>query len=156
MRGFELIPRYSAGSPAMVHDRELADRVAKDEKRGYEAALEGVYGAEAMAEAKDKGLDGIVLERTGDYRFLDLITGTEYVDVLYGAIRYPEKLYVWAKGAKEIYFFHRKVLLVCKPSKTPDSNMMPVFNQLRSEYQIDPYSREAMDLWSQRQHWRHG
>lgn len=61
MRGswYSVAPRYTAGSPAQV-DQATAARVVEEERRAYPPTLEGVYGAEAKAEAEAKGLRGIV------------------------------------------------------------------------------------------------
>ena len=56
---FDVQPRYSCGSPAMVGPND-AGRCAEDELRFYGHATEGVYGEEAAARAKQLGLSGIV------------------------------------------------------------------------------------------------
>lgn len=52
-------PRYSAGSPAMVDER-TALSVARDEQEEYKAALDGIYGAKEASRARELGLSGIV------------------------------------------------------------------------------------------------
>lgn len=77
-------PRYSGGSPAMVHDH-IALQVARDEKTDYERALEGVYGEEQKKRAEVLGLRGTAyaMAEKGsgrNFRWLiyDLVTG-EYL-----------------------------------------------------------------------------
>jgi hypothetical protein len=56
---FDVHPRYSAGSPAMV-DMQTALGVARDEQQMFPGALEGVFGAEERRAAQTLGLGGIV------------------------------------------------------------------------------------------------
>jgi hypothetical protein len=75
---FNLAPRYTAGSPAAVWDRALAERIAREEQRSYERYLEGVYGTENQEMAQKAGVAGIVEERvTFAHHFIatDMITG---------------------------------------------------------------------------------
>lgn len=60
---FDLNPRYTAGSPGMIHDELYAQRIAADEKRAYERALTGVYGEADKLLAERLGLRGIVQEK---------------------------------------------------------------------------------------------
>lgn len=60
---YDVRPRYTAGSPAMV-DEATARRVAKQEKTGYEMALEGFYGEEAKMEAEQRGMGAVVFSWT--------------------------------------------------------------------------------------------
>ena len=79
---YNVRPRYTAGSPAMV-DEATARRVAEQEKDAYEAALEGVYGEEDQRKAKALGLRGIterVREAMGRFwEVTDLITDETYM-----------------------------------------------------------------------------
>lgn len=71
-------PRYSAGSPAQV-DQRTAERVAVQEREGYQRALEGFYGEEAQREAEALGLAGIVWtshEVGSKLNKRDVLTGT--------------------------------------------------------------------------------
>lgn len=74
-------PRYSPGSPALVHGR-IAVGVARDEIRGIEVALEGFWGEAQKARAERLGLRGIAeLKREQGsgkkhgWDILDLCTG---------------------------------------------------------------------------------
>lgn len=59
-RGFyDVRPRYTAGSPAMV-DEKTALRVAEQEKADFERAKECVYGVDMFNRTKNAGLAGIV------------------------------------------------------------------------------------------------
>lgn len=74
---YNVAPRYSAGSPAMV-DRKTALGVAEDEIDGHGAALQGIYGIPQRDLARSKGLSGIVTEvaHYSTYTITeDLITG---------------------------------------------------------------------------------
>lgn len=77
---FNVRPRYTAGSPAMV-DAVTAERVAGEEKRGYERAIEGIYGPEEQHRAICEGLFGIA-EKTqeirGGWKVYDLIMHEQY------------------------------------------------------------------------------
>jgi hypothetical protein len=56
---YDVAPRYTAGSPAMV-DQRTAERVMNQERDGYNRALEGLYGADEQHVAQTLGLAGIV------------------------------------------------------------------------------------------------
>jgi hypothetical protein len=74
---YDVHPRYSCGSPAMVPEH-TARGVAEDERRAYEAALTGFYGEAEQEKAKQLGLAGIVEYRTEKAKYWlveDLITG---------------------------------------------------------------------------------
>lgn len=80
---YNVAPRYSAGSPAMVDER-TALRVAEDEKDAFEAALCGVYGEAAMEEALALGLGGIVELRHEvgrGWRCEDALTGRRFLRI---------------------------------------------------------------------------
>lgn len=73
---YNVAPRYTAGSPALV-DYDTAAQVAKEEKAAYERCLEGVYGTDMQDKARRLGLDFIVEGRTTHahhYMAHDLIT----------------------------------------------------------------------------------
>lgn len=77
---FNVRPRYTPGSPAMV-GMDLAERVAREEARAIRAALEGAYGVEQQKKAQEEGLKGIaeaVYEKGKNWIVLDLITGEQY------------------------------------------------------------------------------
>lgn len=59
---YNVAPRYSAGSPALV-DRRTAMAVAADECLFYGHAKNGHWGEEWKARAEREGLAGIVEER---------------------------------------------------------------------------------------------
>lgn len=73
---FDVRPRYTAGSGAMVDER-TARKVAAEERDAYEAALLGVYGEAERTKAEREGLSGIAIymkeTRTG-WLVFDLIT----------------------------------------------------------------------------------
>lgn len=80
---FNVRPRYSAGSPAQVPEH-IALQVVRDEQTSYRHALEGAYGEEQQARAKELGLSGIVYVmyeqgsgRNFRWHVLDLITEEE-------------------------------------------------------------------------------
>lgn len=80
---FEVRPRFTPGSPACVDER-TAERVAAQEKRGFEMAREGVYGAEEKRFADVVGNAWIVFcwQETGRatkprFNVQDLLTGIE-------------------------------------------------------------------------------
>src|ERR1043166_4732278 len=64
MRGshfYDVHPRYTPGSPAaFFEDRATPERVAREERDGYERAMTGVYGETQRALAEKAGLHGIV------------------------------------------------------------------------------------------------
>lgn len=77
MAHFNVAPRYTCGSPAMV-DHDTAERVAQEERTAYERALTGIYGEEDKLKAETMGLNGIaeaVTERRGGFDVIDMITG---------------------------------------------------------------------------------
>jgi len=74
---WNVAPRYTAGSPAMV-DEATARRVAAQEQDAIEAFLDGSCGEENRTKAEKLGLDGIVWSSLEIRRVLvteDLITG---------------------------------------------------------------------------------
>lgn len=80
---FHVRPRYTPGSPAMVHDN-IAFKVAKEEADAIEAALEGAWGEDHKKRAETLGLDGIayvMFEKGNGRQFRwhvwDLITNVE-------------------------------------------------------------------------------
>jgi hypothetical protein len=73
---YNVAPRYTCGSPAMVDER-TAVQVAAEEKHFYEMALTGAFGEEDQTKAKTLGLLGIAEarhERPKGWDVLDLIT----------------------------------------------------------------------------------
>ena len=78
---YNVAPRYTGGSPAMVSG-DIAQRVAVEERDAYERTLEGWYGPDARATAETRGLRRIaevVTERAGCWIVEDLITGEHYI-----------------------------------------------------------------------------
>jgi hypothetical protein len=76
---YHVAPRYTPGSPAMV-DREIALRVADEEKRHWSELMDGVYGEDAKLVAQRKGLHGIAefrVERKNGFDVQDLVTGKQ-------------------------------------------------------------------------------
>lgn len=77
---YEVTPRYTAGSPAVV-SRAIAEEVARTEREFYHHAKEGYWGCEWRRKAERLGLAGIVksyLQRGHIYIVNDLLTGTRY------------------------------------------------------------------------------
>ena len=80
---FHVRPRYTAGSPALVHDT-VALKVAEEEARAYEHALSGSWGEDEKKRAETLGLNDIVyamFEKGSGRQFRwhvwDLITNVE-------------------------------------------------------------------------------
>jgi hypothetical protein len=80
---FHVRPRYTPGSPAMVHDN-IALKVAKEEAWAHEQALTGIWGEDEKKRAETLGLDGIayvMFEKGSGRQFRwhvwDLITNVE-------------------------------------------------------------------------------
>ena len=74
---YNVAPRYSCGSPALV-DHKTALDVKYYEEIFYGYAMEGLMGEEWKAKAESLGLSWIVEERTmyaRHYLAFDLITG---------------------------------------------------------------------------------
>lgn len=148
---YELIPRYSGGSPAVVDER-TAESVVRDERRGYQIALEGVYGDDAAKAAKANGLEGIVIVSNRRKGFIDCITGREYGDVPYTSIRYPESLVVTTKGRTSKYYYRRQLVaaLPGEKSRLPDANLNAVSQKLQEMFGVDRGLGENFDLWFNR------
>ena len=75
---FNVRPRYTCGSPAMVPEN-IARLVAEQEERQYRDILEGMTGEDSAAEAAALGLHGIAqfkMEHKGGWLIMDLITGS--------------------------------------------------------------------------------
>lgn len=73
---WEVRPRYSGGSPAMV-DAETCLKVAKQERYGYAAHYDGAYGPDLAKAARFCGLKGICFcwrEVRGKISVYDLLT----------------------------------------------------------------------------------
>lgn len=73
---FDVRPRYTPGSPAMV-DRATAERVARDERAAYHDAISWSLDPQ-HAKAREQGLGGIVREcweHHGVLNYRDLLTG---------------------------------------------------------------------------------
>lgn len=68
---FEVNPRYTAGSPAMV-DETTADKVLMEEQRGYSHALTGIFGSEEQERAQRCGMEGVVWSWTEHYRSVNV------------------------------------------------------------------------------------
>jgi hypothetical protein len=155
--GYEVLPRYSCGSPAMVDER-TAQQVIRDEQRSYKATLEGFYGAESIAHAEREGLEGIVLIRGRKDHYTDAITGRDYGDMPYGAIRHPDSLVVETKGGKSKYYFRRQLIGEWKREKheRSDENFIPVMRRLQSLRELFPgeirdvFAAETHALWRDR------
>lgn len=80
---FSVRPRYTPGSPAMVHP-EVAVRVAAEERRAHEHALSGAWGEVQQQRAEALGLGGVayVMAEQGSgrnfrWRTFDLVTHEE-------------------------------------------------------------------------------
>lgn len=78
---YNVAPRYTGGSPAMVTGPTAA-MVAADEREAHRRALTGVYGDAERDRAERDGLRGIseyVREVAGCWLVHDLITDEHYV-----------------------------------------------------------------------------
>jgi len=144
---YHVIPRYSCGSPGMV-DEKTAMRVAEDEKRAYPGYLTGSYGVGDKEIAEREGLEGIVLVDNGKDKYTDIITGREYGDVPYAAIRHPNKLVVLAKGRKARYYYRRQFVGEFNGTR-PDDSMRQVMNAMRDMFGIDAYSVLMNTIWKE-------
>lgn len=85
---YNVAPRYTPGSPALV-GRDIAERVASEEKDFIQHALEGFWGDAQKLRAEQLGLRGIVearVERRGFWEVHDLCTGEHFKRL------FPEKL----------------------------------------------------------------
>ncbi len=146
---YEIIPRYTGGSPGVV-DKDIALKVAKQETDAFNAYFEGAYGEEGIQLAGKYGLEGIVL-RSNNGRHVDVITDRDYGKMPYGAIRYPEKLYVHRYNTRtEIYYYQLQKLIELPKGKTSETNMMQVLTALQQIFKIDIYNTESNDLWKNR------
>lgn len=87
---FNVRPRYTPGSPAMVCEK-TALKVAAEERRAYEPSRDGVYGSVEAARAARLGLgpvegeDGVrrsiaeeTVEHANHWMVRDLVTGEVY------------------------------------------------------------------------------
>jgi hypothetical protein len=76
-----VVPRFTAGSPAMV-DRQTAVAVARDERQGYERARTGVYGHAEQEKVETLGVRGIVedvRELAGCWEVHDALTDERFI-----------------------------------------------------------------------------
>lgn len=81
MNRYNVAPRYSAGSPALV-DGPTAGNVAITELQNYTYALSGLWGEDWCRRAQRDGLKTIVEWHTvlhDRIKFVDLLTGDEGV-----------------------------------------------------------------------------
>lgn len=79
---YNVEPRYSAGSPALVSLGEAA-KLAVEEVQFHELHLSGVFGHTHRTRAEQLGLSGIVYARweaKGKVWRLDLITGERFME----------------------------------------------------------------------------
>lgn len=77
---FNVAPRYTCGSPALVGS-DIAEQVAREERRAYECHLEGIYGDDKKREAEENGLGLIAFtmkETRKGWVVVDLITDEEH------------------------------------------------------------------------------
>lgn len=77
---WNVAPRYTGGSPAMVNPR-IAHHVARQERESYEHHLEGIYGEhnKQKAEAEGLGLIAFTMRETRKgWEVEDLITGEKH------------------------------------------------------------------------------
>lgn len=79
---YNVRPRYSCGSPALLRDNAIAMNVAESESQSYKYILDGHYGKEAIGKANRLGLRGIsesVLETVKGWKVHDLVTDERYL-----------------------------------------------------------------------------
>lgn len=144
MLGYQLIPRYSGGSPAWTKDGVLTARVVEQEKEAYLVALTGALGPELKRTAQEQELEGVVLLCLGSQHYSDQITGRDYGLMPYEAIRHYEQITCITKGKHAHYFFRRQGL--CKlPAR--QASMGVVLRALEAKWQISWTSKEAEALW---------
>lgn len=77
---YNVRPRYTPGSPAQV-PQETAERVAEEERHGWEVSLSGAYGHANVEVAKVCGLAGIVearVEYRKGWKVHDLLTNERF------------------------------------------------------------------------------
>jgi hypothetical protein len=144
---FEVLPRYSGGSPAAV-DEHTARRVAEEERQSYLAALKGAYGDERAADARREGLDGIVLERHAKGNrvcYTDVITGRDYDDMPYGALRHPNELVLQTTKRYHIVWYRRDILIAQPDPKKAAMRWWSVVSALEEKYRLT-YD-DAKALW---------
>ena len=146
---YEVLPRYSCGSPAMVSEA-IALRVIEEEKIFHQHYLKGSYGLERQKYAELAGMEGIVILGDGRGHFVDAITGRDYSNVPYGNIRHPELLHWTQKGRQAKYFFHREELCTLPVARFLDGNMVQVLKALQEKHGMDIYSEEVAALWKTR------
>src|SRR5215469_9638592 len=106
---YNVIPRYTPGSPAWV-DASTGRLVAKQEEDAIGRYLEGFHGPDKQALAEREGLEGIVLVQDREAHqdgYRDVITGRYYGSMPYMAIRYPERLTLNHEGRQLVCYFHR-------------------------------------------------
>lgn len=71
---FNVRPRYTAGSPAMVSE-DIARRVAEEEREDYQRALDGTYGPEAQERARRDGLRPLPSDKDRCFQCEDAYAG---------------------------------------------------------------------------------
>lgn len=146
---YEVMPRYSGGSPAMV-DKATAERIADQERKAYVAYSNGWYGVEGKAKADKEGLDGIVVTSRDGRSYTDHLTGTDYGNMPYSAIRRPNQLTV-SRYRSTVYVWHRRRLLLEEPVNKARSLEGVVIRTLRETYPKDIGIQDAMNLWQARE-----
>lgn len=100
---YDVRPRYTPGSPAMVGSR-IALQVAQEEEQFIQHALEGVWGDEQKLRAEVLGLSGIVMNRK------EVRGGWEVIDVITGDVSFhPSGLYPHLDELNELRIRLRKI-----------------------------------------------
>lgn len=145
---YNVAPRYTPGSPALV-PRDVAERVAHEEKRFVEHALSGAWGERNKAMAERLGLRGIVelrTERRDHWEILDLCTGERFKRL------FPDKLRkLGYRTYQELQGWERKLLDESPPGDVPDYRdrgwfkveVVP-FGSTPTGYRIDVYRPEPL------------
>lgn len=153
---YDVIPRYSGGSPGMV-DYATAERVAQQEIESQKAYLEGAYGEDKKLWAEQQGLEGIVLSGilvAGDRnQYHDHITKRDYgSDMPYAAIRYPDRILAVRAKRSETFWYKRQFLIrVEGVVGDRDENFSRVMVALESVHGVDRHSEQPYILWRERE-----
>jgi hypothetical protein len=134
---FNVRPRYSPGSPAMVDER-TAQRVANDEREMIASNLDGTYGAALQAKAWALGLAWIVEsvgERAGGWDVLDLLTDERY--------RRPFK---WKAGDRIDYFHPERGWVSGRVETKTDQHVVTITLDGEERWNVIEAPRERLRL----------
>lgn len=145
---YNVAPRYTPGSPALV-PRDVAEKVAQEEKHFVEHALSGAWGERNKAMAERLGLRGIVelrKERRDHWEVLDLCTGERFKRL------FPDKLHkLGYRTYQELQGWERRLLDGAPPEDIPDYQAhgwfkveVAPFDSFPTGYRVTAYRSEPM------------